>query len=113
MSENMLYALNLSAVGLGIVFAVLAMIATIVTYLKRMDSSWHDKEYQEDAAMLEKTQNIDDVTLVLISAAVATVVRQKFRLKNIRVIRKDDRKGGAWQSQGRGQLHASHSIEKK
>jgi len=57
------------------------------------------------------TTHIDEKTLVLISAAVATVLgTRKGRIRRIRLIRRDST---AWKDQGRVAIHASHSIWKQ
>ena len=84
-----------TATGCGVVFAVLACIALLMQLIQ-----WFDRRAQADrgSQVLQKSQPaqalpsedpaIDPLTLVLISAAVAAVVKKPARIYRVRPIQK-------------------------
>ena len=48
---------SLAIVGILIVFGVLALIASVVALLKRLDDRWQDHEARQSAAALDKEPN--------------------------------------------------------
>lgn len=103
----------LAVTGLVVVFGVLALIATVVTLFKRLDDRWKDHEARLAASATGKEPTIDATTLVLISAAVATVVAGRFRVRRIRRLLPIRTKRTPWSAQGRLILQGSHVIERK
>ncbi len=104
---------SLTIAGILIVFSVLALIAIVVALLKKLDARWQDHEHRLDVAAVHKTPTIDDTTLVLISAAVATTVRGRFRVRRIRRLLSPRRTRSAWSAQGRLTLQGSHAVRRK
>ena len=104
--------LDLTFVGLIIVFGVLALISLVVSLVRRLDEGWIHKEKEISEQMTEKQQNIDTTTLVLISAAVATIIGGRFRIHHVRVL-PTNVKRTPWSAQGRSQLLGSHVIQRK
>ncbi len=103
----------LTLVGVGIVFSVLALIATVVALFKRLDDHWQAQEEAAAEKALVKEPTIDDTTLVLISAAVATVVGGRFRVQKIRRLLSPRTKRTPWSASGRLRLQGSHTINRK
>ena len=103
----------LTVTGIGIVFGVLTLIAIVVALFKRVDDRWkaHEAALADQATSL--TQNIDDITLLLISAAAATVVGGRFRVRRIHRLLPMRTKRTPWSAQGRLILQGSHSINHK
>ncbi len=104
---------SLAIVGVLIVFGVLALIATVVALLKRLDDRWQDHEARQKAAAVDKEPTIDDTTLVLISAAAAVAVDGRFRVRRIRRLLSPKQKRTPWSAQGRLILQGSHAVKRK
>jgi Na+-transporting methylmalonyl-CoA/oxaloacetate decarboxylase gamma subunit len=107
-------ALPLTLVGLTIVFCVLLLIATVITFIRYLDN-WF--RLRAEAAPIKEAApvlpTIDDTTLVLISAAVATVLQGRYRIRKIRKILPLNSQRDSWSRQGRAVLQGSHVIDKK
>jgi len=102
----------LTLVGVAIVFSVLTIIALVVAFFKRLDDHWQKQEELVDAKALEKEQTIDMTTLMLISAAVATVVGGRFRVRKIHRLLSPKTKRTPCSSRGRLTLQGSHTIRR-
>jgi Na+-transporting methylmalonyl-CoA/oxaloacetate decarboxylase gamma subunit len=113
MPEWLTFSLNFSLIGLLIVFSVLALIALFVFTIRRVDDRWQEREQAQREAALAKEQNIDSITLVLIAAAVATVVQGRFHIRRVRRLLPRDAFSGPWSVHGRAILHGSHVISKR
>ncbi len=103
----------LSIVGIGTVFAVLAVIALFIDQLRRFDDRAAAKAdaRAKDPDVQPPTPNkptIDDTTLVLITAAAATLIQGRFRVRRIRRLGGPDK--SVWSQQGRATLMGSHVI---
>jgi Na+-transporting methylmalonyl-CoA/oxaloacetate decarboxylase gamma subunit len=103
---------NLSLVGILIVFGVLALIAGVIGLLKRLDGRWRAHERQVEAAAVNKAPNLDTITLLLITAAAATVVQGRFRVRRIHHLLSPQRKRTPWSAQGRLTLQGSHAVRR-
>ncbi|GMV39054.1 MAG: hypothetical protein AMXMBFR64_07700 [Myxococcales bacterium] len=99
-------ALTFSALGMLIVFAVLAALAVFIGLLRRLDARWQ-------AAPTEPTQTIDDTTLVIIAATVATLLGGRGRVRSIRRVLPSDGPASVWSMQGRASLQGSHVITRR
>ncbi len=110
MEGTMILSLKLTIAGLSIVFVALIVISTVVAIIRAVDSRWEDREEKQDRAALGKTQTIDETTLVLISAAVATYLTGRHRIRGIRMIQSET-KASPWSMQGRLVLTGSHVIQ--
>ena len=104
---------SLAIAGILIVFGVLALISLVVALLKKLDGRWQDHERRVDEAAVSKEPAIDNTTLVLISAAVATVVQGRFRVRRIHRLLSPKRKRTPWSAQGRVILQGSHTVRRK
>jgi Na+-transporting methylmalonyl-CoA/oxaloacetate decarboxylase gamma subunit len=104
---------SLAIVGILIVFGVLALIASVVAVLKRLDDRWQDHEARQLAAAGDKEPTIDDTTLVLIAAAAAVAVGGRFRVRRIRRLLSPRQKRTPWSAQGRLILQGSHAVKRK
>lgn len=104
---------TLTFVGVAIVFSVLAIIASVVALFKKLDDHWQKQEETASVKALEKDQTIDDTTLLLISAAVSTVVAGRFRVRKIRRLLSPKTKRTPWSSQGRVTLQGSHTVRRR
>ena len=104
---------SLTIVGILIVFGVLALIATVVTVLKRLDDRWQAHEARQLEAAGQKEPTIDNTTLVLIAAAAATAVGGRFRVRRIRRLLSPKQKRTPWSAHGRLVLQGSHTVRRK
>lgn len=102
----------LSIAGLVIVFSVLALIALVVAIFKRLDDHWQKQEEISAAMATEKEPTIDNTTLLLITAACATVVAGRFKVRKIRRLLSPRTKRTPWSSQGRLTLQGSHTVKR-
>ena len=98
--------------GLVIVFSVLALIALVVAIFKRLDDHWQEQEKVAETKALEKEPTIDETTLLLISAACATVVAGRFKVRRIRRLLSPQTKRTPWSAQGRLTLMGSHTVKR-
>jgi len=103
----------LSLAGIAIVFAVLAVIASAVALLKMLDDRWQRAEARNVAQASARTQDIDETTLVLLSAAAAVAVGGRFRVRRIRRLLSPLTKRTPWSAQGRLILQGSHQPRRK
>jgi len=99
-------------VGLLIVFSALTVISITVAFIRRLDIGWQKREIKAEEAAFGKDQTIDNITLVLIIAAAATMIQGRFHIHRIRRLLPSDAPGGAWSSQGRTTLQGSHVVPK-
>ena len=102
----------LSIAGILIVFGVLALIALVVALLKRWDARLQDHERRVATAAVDLAPTIDTTTLVLITAAAATVVQGRFRVRRIHRLLSPRRKRTPWSAQGRLTLQGSHAVHR-
>lgn len=103
---------SLVIAGLGIVFSVLALIAAVVALLKRLDDRWQEHEARLAARATENEPTIDATTLVLITAACATVAGGRYRVRRIRRLLPMQTKRTPWSAQGRLILMGSHAVKR-
>jgi Na+-transporting methylmalonyl-CoA/oxaloacetate decarboxylase gamma subunit len=104
--------IDLTIIGLVIVFGVLTIISFAIFMVRKIDDKWQAHEEKNRHLALGKTQNIDDTTLILISAAVATYVGGRFIIHKVRVLPRNVRRT-PWSSQGRAVLLGSHTVIRK
>ena len=107
-------------VGMGVVFAVLVIMILFINLFKKVEplldraGAFFSKNKGEAAAQnSQEAQNIDNTTLVLISAAVAAYTHNKARIRRIRVLPSKAKQGGNWAMQARSALQSSHSGKNK
>ena len=114
MSAELLEGLTIAAVGLVSVFVVLTAITLIVGRMRWLDGVLEARAAQRALVSSPEPpkQNIDDITLVLISAAVATVLQGRYHIRAIRRLPRQPGKG-SWSQQGRAELQGSHVIARK
>ncbi|HPQ39342.1 MAG TPA: OadG family protein [bacterium] len=110
--NNYELGLNLSLIGILVVFMVLALIAGIVFVVRFLDRDWKQREARQAVEALEKPQTIDDLTLVLISAAVATMIKGRHRIRSVKRVVPPSGGSSPWSLQGRSVLPGSHVVGK-
>ena len=85
--------LSLTVGGIVIVFTVLALISAVVGMMRRLDDRLSPPREVPTAGVAGQSSGIDDTTLVLITAAVATLVKGRHRIRGLRRLMPADRPG--------------------
>lgn len=104
------FGLEITLIGMGVVFVGLLLVVGAITLMRRLDERWQDEESQHDVAALAATPTIDSTTLVLIAAAAATMVAGRHRIRGVRRILPGDASSSAWAITGRAVLQGSHVV---
>ncbi len=105
--------LPLTLVGFLIVFGVLLVISFMISAIRQLDEKWRQTEKIQNAEMLNREPTIDQLTVVLLTAAAATVLRGRFRISRIRRLMSSDSPRSPWSAQGRSELQGSHTIQRQ
>jgi len=113
MSEMVSFSINFAIIGILIVFGALALISVIITLVRKADDHWQSREETQRDEATQKTPTIDNLTLVLITAAVATIITGRFHIRKVRRLKRQDTTARTWSVQGRAILHGSHVVPKK
>lgn len=111
--EQIIFGIQITAVGMGTVFAVLGLIALMVSWIGRLDRRWQRLEEQRGAPQAPPEPRIDELTAVLIAAACATYLGGRFRVRSVRRLPPAEATGGTWSAQGRAVLLGSHVITRR
>jgi len=109
-NETATFALTLTAVGILIVFLVQALISIIVALIRGLDERWREREREQAERALVRDPTIDRTTLVLICAAVSTVLQGRHRIRAVRRLLPADSQKSPWSVQGRAVLQGSHVL---
>jgi len=102
----------LATIGLAIVFVVLALLAVAVATMARLDARWQAVEEAARAAASMARPTIDDTTLLLVSAAVATWLGGRHRIRRVRLLPRDA-PTSPWSHQGRLVLLGTHVVRNR
>ena len=113
MSETITFSLRFVAIGISIVFLSLALIATVVYLIRRADDRWMSYKNRQSKPTSHEAQSIDNITLVLISAAVSTMLLGRYHIRSIRRLLPNGFGRSPWSMEGRAILHGSHIIQKR
>lgn len=113
MSESLWFSLQFSVIGIVIVFVVLWIITGVVSLVRRADEHWQAREERQQAEAYEKEPTIDSTTLVLITAACATMIQGRFHIRQVRRLMSKTSQPGTWSVAGRAILLGSHVVPKK
>jgi Na+-transporting methylmalonyl-CoA/oxaloacetate decarboxylase gamma subunit len=105
--------LKFSVIGIGIVFAALALISAIIALVRRLDDRWQASERASEQAALEEDPSIDSTTLVILAAACATIIEGRFHIRKVRRLMPATAQKGPWSLQGRAVLLGSHVVGKR
>lgn len=112
--------LKVTATGIGVVFAVLVIMIIFINVIKAAEPAIEKllksvrgtlgtKGADDISHDSVNDQNIDNTTLVLISAAVAAYTHNKAKIRRVRVLPAKAKQGGNWAMQARSALQSSHS----
>lgn len=113
MPEWLSFGLNITVVGVIVVFLSLSLISVVIALIRRVDENWQKREDIQNKEALAKEPTIDNITLVLIAAAAATMIQGRFYIKKVRRLLPGDAVRGPWSMQGRSVLLGSHVVPKK
>ena len=113
MPEWLSFGLNFALIGITIVFVALSIIAIAVALIKRVDDSWQAREKRQRNEALDKDQSIDSITLILITAAAATMIQGRFHIRKVRRLLPRGAPKSPWSLEGRAILHGSHVVPRK
>jgi len=107
--------LDIALVGFAVVFVALSVVALLVSLVRRIDDRWRASEDARAAAAVTRPATIDDTTLVVLAATVATVVGGRHRIRSIRRILspRDRHTSSTWTHQGRAVLLGSHTVPRR
>ena len=112
MNDLLSQSLMITLVGIIITFGVLYILLLLISGIKWADHKWEEREKHEKEKALSNPQTVDDTTLVLISAAVATYFKGRAVIRRVRVLPKTPKRGGSWATQARIVLQSSHVTKK-
>ncbi len=104
------FGLEITLVGMGVVFLALALVAGAISWMRRLDERWRSAESAEEAAAFGRTPTIDQLTVVLVAATAATLVAGRHRIRQIRRLSPGDQPASAWAVTGRAALQGSHAV---
>lgn len=129
-NESIADSAELMGVGMLIVFIALLLILGLLLVLKRLLPPEKEKGAPSAAAPAStaapppeapaapstddvgqgESDEVDPLTLALLSAAVSIAVRQPSRIRAVRVVTTEG--GASWSEKGRTAIHTSHRIRK-
>lgn len=112
MAAQQINPLYFSIIGFFIVLGTLFVLVSIVTFMKWLDGQWEHREASHKEKALQMPQNIDNTTLVLISAAIGAYFQGRARIRRVRVLPKTAKQGGSWAFQARTSLQGSHNTKR-
>ena len=107
---------QITVIGLTVVFIALALLAWILSYFDNIDAWITNRKTKTQAqpteAVAEKSvdQGISPEIIAAISAAVAVAIGGKAKIKHVRYRRQ--MADPTWQTQGRATIMASHTISR-
>lgn len=117
MGEALGIALQLTIVGMSVVFLALTLLVLLLTLFKRLDAQLSRPKEVIDQIDVAKTPSIPVSTeelapelLAAISAAVAVATTKKIRITRIRY--RGERPEPAWSRQGRTAIMGSHQVRR-
>jgi len=113
MPEWLQFGLNFAVIGIIIVFSALIIVSFTVFLIRKIDDNWKMREDRQEEQAQTREPTIDTTTLVLITAAAATMIAGRFHIRKVRRLLPRDAKGGPWSMEGRAILHGSHVVLKK
>lgn len=111
MTPELARGLSLAAIGMLIVFSVLGATALMVWLVRRLDEHWQRHELVREQLRVDRPPTIDVTTAVLISAAVATILGGRARIRSVRRLIPAEPGATGWMAQGRATLLGSHVLQ--
>lgn len=112
MSDTWSQVSCLSVMGMTVVFSVLMLVAGLVTLVRRFGGISEPRDHIATAVRSSRDRVLDDLTVVLITAAAITLLKGRGRIRRIRKVRHSEPRSSPWILQGRATLIGSHQIQK-
>ncbi len=113
MSADLIFSLRFTFIGILIVFSALTLIAASIHYISRLEKYTAGRSKTSTDQPPAQKSTIDNITLVLISAAVATMILGRFHIRRIRRLLPGSKVRSPWSAQGLAILHGSHVLRKQ
>lgn len=105
------YGIPLAVMGILVVFSALALVVLFITILPRIVQQLNPEQTTQPTPWSAVSQDeLSEETLVVITAAVASVVMHPHRIVSIRGLTPEDL---GWSLEGRMQQHQSHRIPQR
>ena len=111
-----IFGVEITVVGLTVVFFALALLAWILSYFDRIDNWVSNRQSKSQGttvgSVAEKSvdEGISPEIIAAISAAVTVAIGRKVKIKHVRYRRQAA--NPTWQTQGRATIMASHAINR-
>lgn len=109
-NDTLRFGLEISLIGMGVVYLGLLLVTGAISLMRRLDERWQAAERQSAANALLAAPTIDSTTLVLLAAAVATMVAGRHRIRGVRRMLPGEGPASAWAVTGRAVLQGSHVM---
>jgi Na+-transporting methylmalonyl-CoA/oxaloacetate decarboxylase gamma subunit len=109
-SDTLGFGLEISLIGMGVVYFGLLLVTGAITLMRRLDERWQLAERRGESEALHAAPTIDSTTLVLLAAAVATMVAGRHRIRGVRRMLPGESIASAWAVTGRAVLQGSHVM---
>lgn len=107
---TMSFGLEITLIGMGVVYIGLLLVTGAITLMRRLDERWQAAERQGEADAVLAAPTIDSTTLVLLAATVATMVVGRHRIRGVRRMLPGEGAASAWAVTGRAVLQGSHVM---
>ena len=112
-TDTLSFGLEISLIGMGVVFLGLLLVTGAITMMRRLDERWQAAERHGEAAALLAAPTVDSTTLVLLAAATATLVAGRHRIRGVRRMLPGEGAASAWSVTGRAVLQGSHVMSSR
>jgi len=109
-NDTLRFGLEISLIGMGVVYVGLLLVSGAITLMRRLDERWQAAERRGEADALLAAPTIDSTTLVLVAAAAATMLAGRHRIRGVRRMLPGDGPASAWSVTGRAVLQGSHVV---
>lgn len=107
------FGLEITLIGMGVVYVGLLMVTAAITLMRRLDERWQAAERQGEADALLAAPTVDSTTLVLLAAAAATMIAGRHRIRGVRRMLPGEGAASAWSVTGRAVLQGSHVMSQR
>ena len=112
-TDTLSFGLEISLIGMGVVYLGVLLVTGAITLMRRLDERWQTAERQSEADALMAAPTIDSTTLVLLAAAVATMVAGRHRIRGVRRMLPGESAASAWSVTGRAVIQGSHVMSQR
>ncbi|MDT3737990.1 MAG: OadG family protein [Candidatus Kapabacteria bacterium] len=114
--DRILYALELTVVGMSSVFLILIFFACLIWFMKYIDAVITKTKTKKSKIGLQPIPEIsiddDDELIAVITAAIQMTISNKASIKNIQFLGQQNQEGN-WAAAGRLNVMSSHNLNKR